>query len=329
MAETLEQLIRRAVPLGKLSNSGWYSLHCPVCSDYKTRLGLKFEIDSSVIANCFNCGFAAVYDGKTNKLPVKMRKLLSQLSIGDNELDKFETDGFFNIKREPSVITLESLKKLDFSTPEQQLPDGAELLTAATSTLASHVRQYLIKRCISPSEYPFYIAPKQYPFRVIIPFYRRDKLIFWQARAIGNMQPRYLSCSAPKDAVLFNYDALYRDFDKPLFVCEGVFDAHCIDGVSSIGSSLNATKIEIFKNSKRTPVFVIDPDKNGHKLAEKALSNGWKITFAPRGTDDVNDAIQKYGRLYTVFSLMNNQLSNGFEARAKLAVHCSSGKTKR
>lgn len=327
--ESIEQIIRRYVPLGKISNSGFYSLKCPICNDYKYRLGIKFEA-GNVVTNCFNCAYKAVYEAGSKNISNKLRKLLILLGVEESEIEKFEGNHFLESKNNPvdKTITVESLSKKQFNTPVQPLPDGSVLLENSNDESALDIAEYLQRRKMLDTGYPFYVAEKRYPRRVIIPFYRNGKIIFWQGRTIDDVDPRYVGCDAPKEAIIFNYDALYRDYGKPLFVCEGVFDALSINGISLIGSTLNETKIDILKACRRPIIFVLDPDKNGKILGEKVLDCGWQITFTPEGSEDVNHSITKYGKLFTIYTLMKNARTDSFQTRTEIAIHCRNSKNK-
>ena len=55
-----------------------------------------------------------------------------------------------------------------------------------------------------------------------------------------------------------------------------------------------------------------DRDQAGIKLAEQALEFGWSVSFPEWGEDikDVNDAVKKYGRIYTLWSIIDSKESN-------------------
>jgi DNA primase len=102
----------------------------------------------------------------------------------------------------------------------------------------------------------------------------------------------------------------------PSFFCS-------IDECSSIiGSKLTEAKIEILKKSKRDIIFIIDKDKNGKLLAEKVLANGWKITFTPEGSEDVNDSVKKFGRCWTIYQLFKNIPQDRFSADLAIDLNC-------
>ena len=56
-------------------------------------------------------------------------------------------------------------------------------------------------------------------------------------------------------------------------------------------------------------------------MALAAIEHGWEITFPPNGSEDVNDSMKKFGRLYTIWSLITN-VSTGIKARTQVALKC-------
>ena len=159
--------------------------------------------------------------------------------------------------------------------------------------------------------------------RVIIPFYKNDKLIFWQGRSIlENEKKRYDNSVIAKEAILFNFDKLYEWNRGPLLVTEGVFDAMMFDGVALAGSSLNEAKTQILSKSNRRLVFVIDKDRNGKVLAEKVLKRGWEITFCPDGAEDLNKSVQRFGKTWTAYQLIKNIPTTPDLARLAINLNC-------
>ena len=328
--KTLEQLIREKIFLGPVSNTGYHRLKCECCHDYQPRAGFKFE-DNSVFYSCFNCGLKPMYEEDSGKISKKMRSVLNDFGIADEEIDKVINSSFFNKDKkdtESTVITLASMKELDLSTPEIKLPPKSFRLGGLEhQEIQAPLIKYLKNRAIDVNEYPFWFSLEpRYDQRVIIPFYRNKKIIYWQARTIlDDVKPRYDNCSAPKTAVIFNYDQLYSWSKLPLFVTEGVFDAISVNGIALLGSMINENKIEVLSKCKRRLIFVIDPDKTGRSVALKAIEHGWDITFTS-GDFDINKSIIKYGRLWTIYNLMKNIPKNKFEAELRVNLLCKETK---
>jgi hypothetical protein len=339
----IEDLIRSKISFNyKKANTGFEPVICAVCNDYKPRGGFKF--DGNIIGfNCFNCGTDGVFEEGSTHMSKKFRKILNAFQIPDDEIDKilaenFIKNGGLNLKinsknEEKEIITLDQLNnksRLTFFTPEVKLPKNSIKInkTNPQNDLEKNVVNYLLKRKVLNTNHDFYISlENEFKNRVIIPFLRQGKIIYWQARSINDdVKQRYLNCPSNKTAILYNYDELIRYSDLPLFVTEGVFDAIPINGVALIGSTINEVKKELLNKVKRRIIFVIQRDKNGASLAYEALKNNWEISFPPEGFNDVNKAVIETGISWTVNMIMKNIPKNKIEAEMSILLNCSKGK---
>lgn len=325
----LEQLIRSNIRFEKESSGGFNMARGSCCNDYQARLGIKFE-HGTIGANCFNCGFKARYTELDGRVSSNFRKLLLGYNIDEEDIDKCVATSFINRRKvsEDENITLQTIKKVNLFTPEVDLPEGAVLLKSAPdSETKRKLISYLESRHFNVDSYHWYFIPDNFKDnhlkqRIIIPYFKAGKLIYWQARTINQfVKKRYLNCETPKAAVIFGYDALYSWSNKPLFITEGVFDAIAVGGVCLLGSVLSEEALTILKRTKRRVIFVIDKDKKGKALGMQVIDNGWEITTAPTGTDDINDSIVKNGKLFTVYHLLTNTYS-GFNAKVQLNLKC-------
>jgi hypothetical protein len=268
-------------------------------------MGIKFE-GLKIGANCFNCGFKARYDELDGIVSKNFRKLLLAFGIANEEIDRAASEHFFKPKNEDAPITLASLTEVNLFTPEIKLPP---LSFRIRSDNCPEENAYLASRKISCDDYPFYASVgKKHKNRIIIPFYKYGKLIYWQARTIVEDKPRYKNCEVSKEAVMFNIDRLWFNSLNPVFITEGVFCALMTGGIAIMGSSLTEAKIQLFKQSKRNLYFVIDEDKNGVKLAEQVMYHKLgKITTVGNGLD-INASCIQYGKLWTFYQLIKNEL---------------------
>lgn len=314
----LRELITNHTVL-KPSKQGWHNLKCPVCSDYKVRAGFNFD-DNKVFYNCWNCGHQAYYDEGGRSVSLKMRQVLNALGASDDDINKNLALNFFN---KPT------LENLDSSTDDHtncsfkiaDLPPNSYKLTDVSpdDVWAIVAGEYLESRGLSTTEYEWYLSsdPK-YEARLIIPFFRYGKIIYWQARAFdSDAKDRYLNPLVPRNAIMFGLNYLETYSDKPLFVVEGVFDAINIEGVSLLGSTVSECKEKALNSTQRKKVFVIDKDQNGYKLGDIAIKKGWSISFIEGNIKDVNEAVQKYGKLWTMSNIMKN-IKSGFEAQVHI-----------
>lgn len=324
-AKRLEDLIRDNIPLGNVSNTGFYRLKCAVCNDYTDRAGFKFDGPTTGMS-CFNCGAAFKYEEGCGALTKNARKILNAFGIDNSQIDATVNSSFFSLHKEESKITLEALTKVNTHAPTITLPPNTFRVGGINEFLEQQqsIVQYLIDRQIDIDKYQFYFStdPRLLD-RVIIPFYKNGNLIFWQARDItGLKKMRYDAAPVSKEAVLFGFNQLHSHSQSPLFVSEGVFDAMMFDGVATIGSKLNEAKIKLLDQCRRRLVFVIDKDKNGADLAMKVIEHGWEITFTPDGTSDLNDSVCRFGRTWTAFEIMKNIPKSVYESKLQISMRC-------
>lgn len=257
---------------------------------------------------CFNCHSKFRYEEGTGKFSYRLKEILRAFGITDQDLQAISATLFFNkADTTEKEITLESLRKVNLHTPEVAFPSRTmQLGSDGHDELQAPLIEYLLDRKVDPLKFYFSLDP-QHLGRVVIPFWRDGRLIFWQSRAIDKtVKPRYRNCSATREAIIYGYDRLFTYSTAPLFCTEGVFDAESVDGIGIAGSTLSPAKIELLHKTRRRIIFVIDRDSNGGDLGKEVLRQGWELTFVDENTEDVNDSVQKYGKLFTVYTLIKN-----------------------
>jgi DNA primase len=76
--------------------------------------------------------------------------------------------------------------------------------------------------------------------------------------------------------------------------------------VSILGSEINDTQRELINGLNRQVIVVPDRDEAGQKLIDQAMEFGWGVAFPEWGVGvtDVADAVLKYGRLFTIQSIL-------------------------
>jgi len=93
-----------------------------------------------------------------------------------------------------------------------------------------------------------------------------------------------------------------------VIVTEGPFDAIAVSGVSILGSEINDTQRELINGLGRQVIVVPDRDAPGKKLIDQAVEFGWSVAFPEwdKTIGDVAEAVQKYGRLFTLQSILKS-----------------------
>lgn len=317
MNEIQTALLSLLPPKRKQTPSGWISMNAVCChhrgekTDTRGRGGLYVKPDGGWTYHCFNCQFKAGWT-PGHFLPNNSKQLFSWLGLSDTDIQKLNLEAIRlrenNQKDRPRV-------DLDFVLEERELPDnshsldywlelpdpGPELLDAV---------EYILNRGMQWHWYPWHWSPEPgYRDRVILPFYADKKIVGWTARKIKPGKPKYLTSAQP--GYVFNLDRQSSE-RKFVIVVEGQFDAIALDGVAIMHNEPNATQCARINALAREVIVVPDRDRAGTKLIEAALAQGWYVSLPDWESDikDVADAVKRYGRLYTMTSVLNSKETN-------------------
>jgi hypothetical protein len=316
----IQNTILTSLPAGrKKTPSGWISFNAPCCvhngesADKKKRGGIMTSADGTISFHCFNCGFKANYvTGR--KLNQKMRTFMGYIGIADDTIRKMAIEA---MREEEGDAKYEKKKFVTFN--KRELPIATRKLeywlerytTGALSNTElksiDNLLNYLSSRGIGPDWYDFmYSTDKVWDVyqRLLIPFYWRGDIVGFTGRMFEESNGvKYYTDVWP--GYVFNMDA--QDWSRKfVLVTEGPFDAITISGVSILGSEINDTQRELIDGLGRQVIVVPDRDAPGEKLINQAIEFGWSVAFPEwdKTVGDVADAVLKYGRLFTIQSIL-------------------------
>ena len=287
----------------KQTPSGWTKFNAVCCShngntpDTRARGGMIRNADG-VSYHCFNCGYKASYVAGRH-LTRKMRHLLSWLGAPDDVISKLSLEAL-KIESDQKELEAISLPVL----PDKPLPKDCQLIVDAAPNYpeALAAAEYILDRGFTLDDYPWMWSP-EYPERFIIPFLYENRIVGWTGRKIVEGKPKYLSEQTP--GYVFNLDA--QPQDRPyILVVEGPLDAISVGGVAILGADIMDKQAMLINRLGGKPVLVPDCDKDGARSVERAIELGWAVSMPnwSEGVKDVNDAIRRYGRLYTLYMIM-------------------------
>lgn len=334
----LEQVIRQYVPLpARPSAKGWLGVNCKVCNDHGrkgTRGGFHFR--DGLGYNCFNCGHAASYtNGQFNAPSEELHTVLQAFGIPEDIWNQLMMESLKNRNSGQLEFNKKLVKQNTFEAKTIQIPKYLVPLSeldpdAPIRQLAElHLKE---DRMIDPSSYPFMIGVKdaedpysvKWARRLIIPIFDRGgRPIFYQGRDLtGKANSKYISCSAERDNVLYGMDQVYAHSNAPLFVVEGFFDAFHLNGAATLGRQLTEGMAYHLNKSVRDKIIIPDRTGNGEDLALAGLKRGWKVSTPDfGGCKDVTEAVVKYGKLYTMKTILDN-IHSGFGAELNVRMYC-------
>jgi len=290
----------------KTTPSGWTSFNAPCChhngdsADKRGRGGLISEGDT-VSYHCFNCGYKASWQ-PGRPVSHKLRKLLQWLGCSDDTITKLT----FDVMRINEGVEVAE-RKIELPTFETvPLPPDAVKIADITefNKFSIAVLEYMAARDLNLDDTDYYWSPSlAYRDRLIIPFYYEKRIVGWTARTIAaDKKPKYLMEVQPG----FVYGLDEQGYNKVFaIVCEGQVDALHVDGCALGGSEINDAQALLINRLNKDVIVVPDRDKAGSKLVEQAIELGWQVSLPNWDMDinDIGDAVQRYGRLYTLYSI--------------------------
>ena len=158
--------------------------------------------------------------------------------------------------------------------------------------------------------------------RIIIPFYYQGRIVGWTGRYAGRPPAgisRYHNSDLPA-GYLFNADVLFNYKRRFALISEGPLDAIAVDGVGALGSTLNQQQISLLNSSPQIKVVVPDRQAKNQNLIDIALDQGWHVSFPDweNHIKDSADASMRYGKLYTISSILSARTDRRLQIRMKI-----------
>ena len=290
----------------KTTPSGWTSFNAPCChhngntADTRGRGGLISEGDT-VSFHCFNCGFKASWQPGRG-VSKGLRRLLVWLGAPDDAINKLTLD----VMRINEGVEVQQ-RKIEIPTFETvPLPPDAIKVTdiAEFNKFSMAILEYMAARNLNLDDTDYYWSPSLgYRDRLIVPFFFEQRIVGWTARTIlADKQPKYLTENQPG----YVYGLDEQSHNKVFaIVCEGPVDAIHVEGCALTGSEIGDQQAILINRLGKDIIVVPDRDKAGSKLIEAAIDRGWGVSLPEWDADinDIGDAVAKYGRLYTLYSI--------------------------
>ena len=301
-------------PKHKRTPSGWMSFNAVCCihngnSQDKRNRGGMIVTDDSVSYHCFNCGFKATWQIGWALGP-KFKKLLHWLSVPDDIISKCAFDAL----RSKEDIESDPIKSLIPTFSDRKLPLGAMPISQWIETDLPNeilpVLEYLSNRAFYVDDFDWQWTDEQgFQNRLIIPFTYRNRIVGYTARMVRDGKPKYISEQQP--GYVFNLDRQSHN-RKYVFVCEGPIDAISIDAVAVMSNEVGPGQRILINQLQKQVIVIPDKDEAGKKMVEQAVAFNWGVSFPdwPSDVKDINDAVKKQGRLYTLWNIVNNIHTN-------------------
>jgi len=267
-----------------------YAFHCPFCNHHKPKLEIKMSTNEEG-NNPWEC-WVCQTKGRTIRSLLKQLKTPRDLA---NEILKYVPRGSQIEYKQLSIVEL----------PKEYQP----LYSASpTSVVANLVKKYLYERGLTDNDFikygVGYTTTGEYGGRVIIPSYTSSgTLNFFVARSYDGNYFKYKNPEASKDIIFFEN---LINWNAPIIICEGVFDAIAIrrNAIPILGKSVSkALYKKIITSNVRDIYIALDNDAKDRALqmAEQFLNNGKRVFIVEMEDKDPSEmgfrAFTKYIQL--------------------------------
>jgi DNA primase len=244
-------------------SKGQIAFNCYVCDEGRNKGNLEVNIHHHVF-KCWSCCDTNGTQGALGKLidtlgNKKQKKLYSIFKPQDLEKTKRER-AYIRLPKE--FISFKDYNQLH--VPHRQ------------------AKNYLRDRGITDEiieKYGIGFATEgEYANRIIVPSYDKEgELNFFVSRAWFKTKNKYKNPQAPKELIIFNESLV--NWEKPVYLCEGVFDSFFLDNsIPILGKHLPELLFqEIYDKSKSEIIICLDGDAfdNAQKIYQQL--NGGKL----------------------------------------------------
>ena len=242
-----------------------HAFHCPFCNHRKPKLEINMATNEKG-HNPWEC-WVCQTKGRT------IRSLLRQLKTPRDTANEI-------LKYVPKGATIE-YKQLSII----ELPKEYQSLYSASSTsvIANLVKKYLYERGLTDNDFIKYsigyCTSGEYGGRVIIPSYSEsNQLNYFIARSYDGNFYKYRNPEVSKDVIFFEN---LINWNAPIILCEGVFDAMAIrrNAIPILGKNISKTLYKKILTSQVKDIYIaLDSDAKDRALeiAEKLLNQGKK-----------------------------------------------------
>jgi len=258
----------------KHKKHGQYAWMCPFCNHYKPKLEIN------ILKSVWHCW---VCDKKGRSL-FPLLKSLNASQSDFNELSEVVGDS-------PRRNKVEDTKEVC------RLPQEFKPMWEKSSTpMYKNSLLYLKKRGITQEDmlkYNIgYCESGLYSNRIIIPSYDEDgKLNFFVGRDVYESTMKYRNSPTTKDVVGFG---LFINWDEPIVLCEGPFDAIAIkrNAVPLFGKQiLKSLQKKIIEKKVKRIYISLDTDaiSDSLKMVEEFMRNGVDVYFVSLTEKDPSD----------------------------------------
>lgn len=229
--------------------------------------------------NCWSCGTK----GKT------AFQLFRKLKVSNEKLEELKT----------IVKETKTYQGKDNYYDKEKIELPKEFISLKNPNLkdieTKHVLSYLKKRGIEHSDIVKYnigfCEEGKYEGRIIFPIYDEfNNLVFFDSRTYKDHSLRYLKPSYPKDFIVNDH---FINWDLPIIICEGIFDAIAIkrNVIPLLGKIIQPNLMKKILKTEASKIYIVldnDAIKKALQFCEELMNEGKEVYLVEMGEDDAS-----------------------------------------
>jgi DNA primase len=303
--ELLVNLVNSVLGAGKRTARGNQAYTCPFCHHHKPKLEVNFTENKEGVNQwaCWTCG----KKGKT------IKSLFKQVKVDANY--------FQELSKLVKNVSSEDIGEVKQTVLE--LPKEFKTFLNTPNNTSKHALSYLKKRNISKQDilkYNIgYCASGPYANRIVVPSYDNNgKLNYFTARSFEkDPYTKYRNPEVSRDIIAFE---LFINWDLPIILCEGPFDALAIkrNVIPLLGKNIQPSLMKKLVESKVQKIYIaLDNDavKQALGFCEQLLDIGKEVYLVELdGRDPSEMGFEEFTKLVqtvsplTQYKLMEKKL---------------------
>ena len=304
--ELLVNLVNGVLGTGKRTARGNQAYTCPFCHHHKPKLEVNFTENSEGINQwaCWSC----------SKKGKSIKSLFKQVQV--------DASYFQELSKLVKNVSLNDIGEVKHAILE--LPKEYKSFINNKDIIARHAFTYLSKRDITKQDilkYNIgYCNSGQYSKMIVIPSYDANgKLNYFTARSFEkDPYTKYRNPETSRDIIPFE---LFVNWDLPIILCEGPFDAMAIkrNAIPLFGKNIQPSLMKKLVESKVQKIYIaLDNDaiKQALRFCEQLLDVGKEVYLVElQGKDPSELGFENFTKLIqtvsplTQYKLMEKKLS--------------------
>ena len=283
MEERLLSLLESVLGKAKKTSGDNYAFWSPFVNHHKPKLEINIKLNSNA-DNPWHCWIS---DEKGKSIRSLFRKLKVSKEIWD------EHNSIFSRKyRYRNDQATDQANDQVVQLPKEYIP----LWKPSTSVIRKHALSYLDRRGVSSAEvlkYQMgYCEEGPYKHKIIVPSYDENGMLnYFVGRSFYDTAFKHKNPEVSKDVVGFE---MFVNWDLPIVICEGVFDAIAVrmNSIPLFGKSPQSElQKKIISKGVKSVYLALDSDafKNSLRFAESLMNNGVGVHIVELKDSDPSD----------------------------------------